>query len=826
VRLAARPSRRVAPGLLERVTRFFRPSILVFVHRGNRSVYRGTTSHSQPLWARLLLHVRVLSHEESLESILAGAGWQQPEFMFGLPSRIEWLARAQLEGRLAIDPVAVYVGGETLHAELLDLFRKAWPRSVVINTYGATETKAIATACGECGELHVLEDIVHLELYGEGGRPLQEGEFAHEVYCTGMWNRVTPVVRYAMTDRIQLLGDIGCAWRTRRIRVAGREPAFVWAQHQHTGAWVPLNARMLKESLVGLPDVLGFRVRYAEVGRLELTLVVSREGGEEALREAASRAVAELTRDQGSAVTELLAPRGDPRRERRALQSGGWQAERDQRHGPPARPSILCPREPPRAMSHDQRRDSELPPAKSAVQTSANDVMSRDSVDHFDPTVSGSLPLNYSSEFWAPDFRTSAWKAGALDRQDVLSKRLHPTLVHALVAAAKLEGDFGVTVLPERERDAPEVMTYRELYEDARSIANGLRELGTGRGDRILIVLPTCMDFLAVFFACQMVGAIPVPAYPPSGFRIETGLKRLAHIAQHSGSRLCVTWGTVGPLISEIAHTAKSLERVVNVPDLRGGRLPELHATRRDEPAFIQYTSGSTGNPKGVLLSHRNLITNIHGMGQALHIDHNDVLVGWCPLYHDMGLIGTFLSAVYWRLPLVLLSPSAFLTKPRRWLRAMSDYGGTISPAPNFGYALAVKRVKEEDRAGLDLSRWRVALNGAEPVTEGVVREFQDTYAPYGFRPTAMFPVYGLAESSLAVSFPDLGTPVRYMTVDRAKLADGLAVQVAAERAQRDHADVRGARHPGAQRARGQRPEQRGGRGHRRDTSSSRGTRS
>ena len=295
-----------APGLLERVTRFFRPSILVFVHRGNRSVYRGTTSHSQPLWARLLLHVRVLSHEESLESILAGAAWQQPEFMFGLPSRIEWLARAQLEGRLAIDPVAVHVGGETLHAELLDLFRKAWPRSVVINTYGATETKAIATACGECGELHVLEDIVHLELYGEGGRPLEEGEFAHEVYCTGMWNRVTPVVRYAMTDRIQLLGDIGCAWRTRRIRVAGREPAFVWAQHQHTGAWVPLNARMLKESLVGLPDVLGFRVRYAEVGRLELTLVVSREGGEAALREAASRAVAELTRDQGSAVTELL----------------------------------------------------------------------------------------------------------------------------------------------------------------------------------------------------------------------------------------------------------------------------------------------------------------------------------------------------------------------------------------------------------------------------------------------------------------------------------------------------------------------------------------
>ncbi len=424
------------------------------------------------------------------------------------------------------------------------------------------------------------------------------------------------------------------------------------------------------------------------------------------------------------------------------------------------------------------KRDSDLPPAAGSVQTTAGDVMSRDSVDHFDPTVSGSLPLNYSSEFWAEDFRTSAWRAGALDREEVLSKRLHPTLLHALVAAAKLEESAKITVLPERERDEPEVMTYRELYEDARRIAMGLRENGAGQGDRILIVLPTCMDFLSVFFACQMIGAIPVPAYPPSGFRIETGLKRLAHIARHSSSRLCVTWGTVSPLMGDVAHSAKALERVVVVDELRSGRLPELHGMRRDEPAFIQYTSGSTGNPKGVLLSHRNLITNIHGMGQALHIDHNDVLVGWCPLYHDMGLIGTFLSAVYWRLPLVLLSPSAFLTKPKRWLRAMSDYGGTISPAPNFGYALAVRRVKEAHREGLDLSSWRVALNGAEPVTQAVVKEFQETYAPYGFHAEAMFPVYGLAESSLAVAFPDLGLPVRYMTVDRGRLADGIAEPV------------------------------------------------
>jgi len=221
-----------------------------------------------------------------------------------------------------------------------------------------------------------------------------------------------------------------------------------------------------------------------------------------------------------------------------------------------------------------------------------------------------------------------------------------------------------------------------------------------------------------------------------------------------------------------------TLERVVTVlvvacPHALGLAIPLVIAISTTLSA-----RGGTGNPKGVVYSHGNLVTNIHAMGQALRINHDDVLVGWCPLYHDMGLIGTFLSAVYWRLPLVLLSPMAFLTKPRRWLRAISKYKGTISPAPNFGYALAVKRTKPEDREGLDLSSWRVALNGAEPVTMNTVREFTKTYEPFGFQPTAMFPVYGLAESSLAVSFPDPGTPVKQLVVDREHLAHGRAVEV------------------------------------------------
>ena len=302
---SARPFR---PGLGERISRFFKPCVLVFVHRGNRSVYRGTTSHSQPLWSRLLMFPRVLSHEESLASILAQTQWLQPEFMFGLPSRIEWLARAQLGGELSIDPLAVYVGGETLHAELLDLFRKAWPEALIVNTYGATETKVIATACAECQELHLCEDIVYLELENEQGGPAPENEPAARVFATSLQNRVVPVLRYEMTDNIVPLPDAGCRWRTRRIRVKGREPAFLWTQHGKTQDWVPLNGRMLKERLVAIEGVTGFMVRHPEPGRAELSFVTQRRDEATAARiERAGRdALEALAREQGSALADLI----------------------------------------------------------------------------------------------------------------------------------------------------------------------------------------------------------------------------------------------------------------------------------------------------------------------------------------------------------------------------------------------------------------------------------------------------------------------------------------------------------------------------------------
>jgi hypothetical protein len=302
------PRESFRPRLGERIRRFFKPSVLVFVHRGNRSVYRGSTANSQPLWLRLVLFVRVLSHEETLASILAQTQWLQPEFMFGLPSRIEWLARAQLAGELAIDPLAVYVGGETLHAELLELFQKAWPQALIVNTYGATETKVIATACAECNELHLCEDIVHMELENERGEPVGDDEPAARVYATSLRNGVVPVLRYEMTDNIVTLPDAGCRWRTRRIRVKGREPAFLWVQHRKTEEWVPLNGRMLKERLVTIEGASGFMVRHSEPGRIELSFVTDRHDEVLSLRleQRGRDALDALARDAGKRLDDLI----------------------------------------------------------------------------------------------------------------------------------------------------------------------------------------------------------------------------------------------------------------------------------------------------------------------------------------------------------------------------------------------------------------------------------------------------------------------------------------------------------------------------------------
>jgi acyl-CoA synthetase (AMP-forming)/AMP-acid ligase II len=390
---------------------------------------------------------------------------------------------------------------------------------------------------------------------------------------------------------------------------------------------------------------------------------------------------------------------------------------------------------------------------------------------------STTITREFRSSFpdWEQDgFRTASWVAGVPSTV----QPFHKTILHALAEAARLETTIGFTILAEREGRPSDHSSYREIYHRARSVAAALTDLGVGEGDRVMLVLPTCLDFAAAFFGAQLIRAIPVPAYPPSGLKIEAGLRRLAHIANHSGAKICLTWKKLSPVIGDLATRANKLERIAHVEDLRDHAPLEGKTIRYSsrQIAFLQYTSGSTGNPKGVALTHHALVSNIHAIGQAIKITRNDRYCGWCPLYHDMGLIGQLLFSVYWRIPAVLMSPLAFLSRPVRWLRAISEYGATMSTAPNFGYALAVKRVKPEDREGLDLSTWRVALNGAEPVHLGTVLSFRDTYAPYGFPENALLPVYGLAEASLAVTFATPGAMLHYEQVDRQRLVQGQAV--------------------------------------------------
>jgi acyl-CoA synthetase (AMP-forming)/AMP-acid ligase II len=380
-------------------------------------------------------------------------------------------------------------------------------------------------------------------------------------------------------------------------------------------------------------------------------------------------------------------------------------------------------------------------------------------------------------------FRTRSWSLGTPRSAEEL-KPLHPTLLHAFAMAAKLDAETGITLIPESETAPEEHHSYRKIYHAATRAAGALATLGVRKGDRVLIILPTSFDFVISFFAVELLGAVPVPSYPPALLeRAELALDRLRHIGTHADAWYCITSHKLRPLLGELAFTIKNMRHLVPFEELLEGdpnRAPKARAHGAD-PGFIQYTSGSTGHPKGVLLAHENLVANIHAIGQACRINRDDRVVSWLPLYHDMGLIGALLFSIYWRLPLALMAPTTFLLRPSRWLTTIHKHRGTLSPAPNFAYALAVKRVRAHERVGLDLSSWRLALNGAEPVNLRTLVDFQRTYEPFGFKPEALLPVYGLAESCLAVTFPRPGQPLRYEVVDRSQLAAGHAVEASGQ---------------------------------------------
>jgi acyl-CoA synthetase (AMP-forming)/AMP-acid ligase II len=314
---------------------------------------------------------------------------------------------------------------------------------------------------------------------------------------------------------------------------------------------------------------------------------------------------------------------------------------------------------------------------------------------------------------------------------------------------------------PDRGDQPAAHLTYAGLDLRARAIGAALQRLGAS-GQRALLLYPPGLEFVAAFFGCLYAGVVAVPAYPPRSAR---NLPRLLEIARDARPAVALTTAELEAAIGGLA---------TQVPELAALRLaatdqmPLEQAEAWSDPgaaastlAFLQYTSGSTAAPKGVMVSHGNLLHNEEMIRQAFGQTAESVIVGWLPLYHDMGLIGNVLQPLYLGARCVLMSPIAFLQSPKRWLAAISRFRATTSGGPNFAYDLCVRKISPADRADLDLASWDLAFNGAEPVRAETMARFAEAFAGCGFEHSAFFPCYGLAEATLFVAGGSAASPAR-----------------------------------------------------------------
>src|ERR1700729_949561 len=383
-----------------------------------------------------------------------------------------------------------------------------------------------------------------------------------------------------------------------------------------------------------------------------------------------------------------------------------------------------------------------------------------------------------AASFARPDVQEQIQRATTLTEIIRLRGRAEPNRVHVQVY---------------EENDQLRTITFGDLYEHASIVALELRRLGLEPGQTVAIMLPTCTEFFYTFAGILLAGGIPVPIYPPfRADRIAEYAARQSNILRNAEAQFLVTWRQAENLAKLLQPRVPSLREVLNAQKLAsapadpqrptGEWRPVQHLShhaRGEDIAFLQYTSGSTGDPKGVVLTHANLLANIRAIISGIDIQANDACVSWLPLYHDMGLIGAWFVPLFTGIPLVVMSPLAFLSRPERWLRAIHRHRATICPAPNFAYELCVRKIADKDLEGLDLSSWRAATNGAEPVRAETMERFAKRFAPYGFRRESLMPVYGLAEATLAVSVPRLGTGYKVDQIARAAFESGGRAQSA-----------------------------------------------
>jgi fatty-acyl-CoA synthase len=352
------------------------------------------------------------------------------------------------------------------------------------------------------------------------------------------------------------------------------------------------------------------------------------------------------------------------------------------------------------------------------------------------------------------------------------------TLVEALAALPRGdERGFRFRALDGSELYYP----WREVEREAKRRGALLLATGLQKGDRLAVVVAEPHEFVLSFLGAVMAGIVPVPIYPRASFKAKNAyVETVAHIVAAAGARMLLTMQSTESVIAEVLQHGTKLERLLIVEPLFAGEppagvtLPEIAAS---DLCFLQFTSGSTSLPKGVVVTHDNLVQNANAFLGPCGLDRRetDIAITWLPLFHDMGLIGFVLGTILHDIPTVLLPTESFARRPTMWMEAMSTYGGTITFAPNFAYGLAVKRSRDKDLEGLDLSKIRIAGCGAEPINAQVLRGFAERFASVGFKPEALMPCYGMAEATLAISFHKHGTPMITDRVDATAMQQGRA---------------------------------------------------
>jgi acyl-CoA synthetase (AMP-forming)/AMP-acid ligase II len=335
------------------------------------------------------------------------------------------------------------------------------------------------------------------------------------------------------------------------------------------------------------------------------------------------------------------------------------------------------------------------------------------------------------------------------------------------------------TFLESGEQEVDRI-TWLELDRRSRLLATAIRDR-VEPGARVLLLFPPGLDFVSALFGAFRARVIAVPAYPPSGTRSDRGAARLRGMVADAGVELVLTTTTVSAKAEALSVLVPGLlsPEWLNVDDVDfSAPAPVVEDVASvDDIAFLQYTSGSTSAPRGVMVTHANLLHNLaHSARLGLH-DARSISVSWLPVNHDMGLIQGVLQPVFSGFPAWLMSPVAFLQRPARWLEALSTLRATHSGGPNFAYDLCVRRVSDLDRAALDLTAWRVAFSGSEPVRQHTIDAFRRTFMSSGFRRDAFRPAYGLAESTLLVTSTAPNEEPRTLTLDRAALRQGRVVR-------------------------------------------------